>query len=94
LPLVSRNEVLTVLAGPLPEADLAAGLAQADAVAIMKVGRHLPKIRRVIEAAGLTDRATYVERGTLKAQIVLPLKDVPLTAPYFSMILIRKETAL
>jgi precorrin-2/cobalt-factor-2 C20-methyltransferase len=89
-PLVARNERLTVLPGPLSEAELTERIAGAESVAIMKVGRHLPKIRRVIEALGLTDRATYVERASLPEEVVLPLSDAPETAPYFSMILLTK----
>lgn len=90
LPLVARNERLTVLPGPLPEAELRAEIDRADTVVIMKVGRHLPKIRAVIAAMGLTDRAIYVERASLPAQVVLPLAKAPAEAPYFSMILLTK----
>ncbi len=90
MPLAARNERLTVLPGPLPEAELRDRIAGAESVAIMKVGRHLPKIRGVIDALGLTDRAVYVERATLPDEVVLPLADAPATAPYFSMILLTK----
>ena len=89
-PLVARNERLTVLPGPLPEAELRARIAGAESVAIMKVGRHMAKIRAVIDALGLTDRAAYVERASLPDQLVLPLADAPAAAPYFSMILLTK----
>ena len=89
-PLVARNERLTVLPGPLSEAELTERIAGAESVAIMKVGRHLPKIRRVIDCLGLTDRATYVERASLPEEVVLPLSEAPEAAPYFSMILLTK----
>lgn len=90
LPLVARNESLTVLPGPLPDADLAARIAGADAVAIMKIGRHLPRIRDLIAALGLLDRATYVARATMADEVVCPLAQAPDSAPYFSMILVTK----
>jgi precorrin-2/cobalt-factor-2 C20-methyltransferase len=90
MPLVARNERLTVLPGPLPEAELRDQIAGAESVVIMKVGRHLPKIRAVIDRLGLTGNATYVERATLAQQVVLPLADAPEVAPYFSMILLTK----
>lgn len=90
LPLVARNERLEVLPGPLPEDALRDRIAGADSLAIMKVGRHLPKIRGVIDALGLLDRAVYLERATLPEQRLMPLADAPDKAPYFSMILIRK----
>ncbi|WP_296424810.1 precorrin-2 C(20)-methyltransferase [Yoonia sp.] len=90
MPLAARNEQLTVLPGPLPEDALRARIDGAESVVIMKVGRHLTKIRGVIDALGLTDRAVYVERATLPEEVVLPLVDAPETAPYFSMILLTK----
>ncbi|WP_135505912.1 precorrin-2 C(20)-methyltransferase [Roseovarius aestuariivivens] len=89
-PLVARNERLTVLPGPLPEDELRFRIEGAEAVAIMKVGRHLPKIRGVIDRLGLTDRAVYVERASLPDEVVCPLADAPEKAPYFSMILLTK----
>ncbi|NVK07178.1 MAG: precorrin-2 C(20)-methyltransferase, partial [Marivivens sp.] len=64
--------------------------AGAESVAIMKVGRHLAKIRAVISELGLVEHATYIERATLQNQVVLPLRDAPENAPYFSMILLTK----
>ncbi len=90
MPLVARNERLTVLPGPLPEPELRARIDGAESVVITKVGRHLPKIRAVIADLGLTDQATYVERATLPQQVVLSLADAPEVAPYFSMILLTK----
>lgn len=90
MPLVARNERLTVLPGPLPEDQLRARIEGAESVVIMKVGRHLAKVRGVIDALGLTDGAVYVERATLREEVILPLADAPEKAPYFSMILLTK----
>ncbi len=90
MPLAARNERLTVLPGPLPEAELRSRIEGAESVVIMKVGRHLPKIRKVIDELGLTEQAKYVERATLPQEVVLPLRDAPEKAPYFSMILLTK----
>lgn len=89
-PLAARTECLTILPGTMAQDDLLKRVLAADAVAIMKVGRHLSKIRAVLEQAGLTDHAVYVERATLPVERVLPLADAPDTAPYFSMILVAK----
>ncbi len=90
MPLAARNERLTVLPGPLPEAELRARIKGAESVAIMKVGRHLEKIRGVIGELGLTDRAVYIERASLPEEVVCPLAEAPGKAPYFSMILLTK----
>ena len=89
-PLTARNDVLTVLPGPLPDAELKARIEAAQAVAIMKVGRHLPRVRMLLEGMGLTASAGYVERASLGAQQVSPLAQAPDEAPYFSMILVYK----
>jgi len=90
MPLAARNEVLTIIPGPLPEDELEARMKDADSLCIMKVGRHLPKLRDVITRLGLLDRAIYIERATLAAQTIVPLSQAPEKAPYFSMILITK----
>ncbi|MEM8731176.1 MAG: precorrin-2 C(20)-methyltransferase [Pseudomonadota bacterium] len=90
LPLAARNERLTVLPGPLPEPELRARIEGAESVAIMKVGRHLPKIRSVISDLGLTDQAVYIERASLPDEKICPLVEAPDKAPYFSMILLIK----
>lgn len=87
-PIAARNDTLTVIPGPLPEEDLRRRLENADAAAIIKLGRHLPKVRRILEDLGATGRAGYVERASLPQQIVLPLSEAPEKAPYFSMILV------
>ena len=89
--LVARNGSLTVVPGTLPEAELEHRIADTEAVAIMKVGRHLEKIRRVLSRLGLVETAGYVERATLPDQKVLKLADAPEQAPYFSMILIGRK---
>ena len=91
-PLAARNDVLTVVPAPLDEAALRARLEQAEAAAIIKVGRHLPKVRRVLEATDLLETARYIEHATMASQRVLPLRALPEdAAPYFSMILVHRR---
>ncbi len=90
-PLAARNDVLSVLPGPLDDDALRARIESASAVAIIKLGRHFSRIRALIEAMGLTDSAGYVERVSLESERVMPLADVTGdVAPYFSMILMYK----
>lgn len=91
-PLVYRDQTLLVLAGTLAEADLERMLANAQAAAIMKLGSNFEKVRRVIMALGLGDRALYVERATMSNEQIRPLAEVdPAQVPYFSMILVPGE---
>ena len=63
----------------------------ADCAVVMKVGRHLDKVRRVIERLGLLADARYIERATMAEERILALADVPGdSAPYFSTILVRR----
>ena len=60
-----------------------------DAAVVMKVGRHLPKIRRAVDRAGLLDRAVLVERGSMPEERIVPLRDCQDgEAPYFSLVLV------
>ena len=89
-PLAARNDVLSVLPAMLSDEALEQRIRDVDAVAIIKVGRHLPRVRAVIEAMGLTSNARYVEHATMASEKILPLADVGGdAAPYFSMILLH-----
>jgi len=93
-PLVSRNQVLTVVPAPLPEVELARRLAGVEAAAIMKVGKHLSKVKRVLSRLGLDSGARYVARVGMADEKVCGLAEVADdAAPYFSMILVRREEA-
>ncbi|MQA34821.1 precorrin-2 C(20)-methyltransferase [Modestobacter roseus] len=88
-PLVERDEVLTVLPGTLPADELAEWLATTDSAAVLKLGRTFGNVREAFDAAGVLDRAYYVERATTDRQRVAPLADVdPETVPYFSLALL------
>lgn len=91
-PLAARSDTLAVLPAPLPDEILRARLAESDAAAIIKLGRHYPRIRALLEAEGLTPHARYVERATLPEQRLVPLAEAgAVAAPYFSMILIHRR---
>lgn len=91
-PLAARNDVLTVIPAPLAAQEIESRLASADAAAIIKVGRHLEKVRDVLATLGLAEHARYVEHATMTNQRVVPLTEVDAaTAPYFSMVLVHKR---
>jgi precorrin-2/cobalt-factor-2 C20-methyltransferase len=78
-----------VLPATLPEAELERRLAEADAAVVMKVGRHLLKLRRALERSGRLARAIYVERGTMAAEKMIPLSaKTDDEAPYFAVVLV------
>jgi precorrin-2/cobalt-factor-2 C20-methyltransferase len=90
IPLVSRDDTLAVIPATLDEDQIAARVAARDSVAIVKLGRHIAKVRRVLDRLGLLDGAVYIEHATLPTQRVAPFACItPDLAPYFSMVLIR-----
>jgi precorrin-2/cobalt-factor-2 C20-methyltransferase len=89
-PITWGDDVLTVLPATLSRDDLARRLSATDAAVIMKLGRHLPKVRAALREAGLLERAIYVERATMAGERVVPLNALPEgeEAPYFAMIIV------
>ena len=94
LPLARRNETLTVVPAPLPDDALRAHFARAEALAIIKVGRHLSRIRALLAASARLDGSCLVEHATLATQRVAALRDLrDHAAPYFSMVLVPSLAA-
>ena len=88
-PIAQGDDVTVVLPGTLAESELVRHLKGAEAAVIMKVGRHLPRIRRALRSAGRLDRALYVERATTRAAMIMPLAGrSDDRAPYFSIVLV------
>jgi precorrin-2/cobalt-factor-2 C20-methyltransferase len=89
MPIAQGDDVFTVLPATLPEAELARRLSEADAAVVMKVGRHLPKLRRALAVSGRLSRAIYVERGTTVEEKMIPLTaKADDEAPYFAVVLV------
>lgn len=92
-PLCARSEILTVVPATLDAASLETRLRNSEALAIMKLGRHFAKARRVLTKMGLADSAVFVSHASLPHQNVCMLKDAPESAPYFSMIIVPGKDA-
>ncbi|MDN5859060.1 MAG: precorrin-2 C(20)-methyltransferase, partial [Pseudonocardia sp.] len=86
-PLVERDEVLTVLPGTLPRAELARRLADTDSAAVLKLGRTFPEVAGAITDAGRD--GCYVERATMDGQRTGRLSEIdPASVPYFAIALV------
>jgi precorrin-2/cobalt-factor-2 C20-methyltransferase len=91
-PITWGDDVLTVLTGTLPEADLVRHMAAADALVVMKTGRNLPKVRAALARAGRLGDAWLVERGTMPGQRVARLAEVEAAdCPYFAIVLVHGQ---
>ena len=91
-PLAAGDDLLAVIPGALPPEVMTRRLDGADAAVFIKVGRHVDKIRGVLDGLGLGDRARYVERATMAGQRVVALDRVSgADAPYLSTILVHRR---
>ncbi|HEY7666347.1 MAG TPA: precorrin-2 C(20)-methyltransferase [Xanthobacteraceae bacterium] len=89
VPIAQGDDVFTAIPASLPEDELTHRLRDTAAVVVMKLGRHLPKVRRALAHSGRLARALYVERGTMPGAVVTPLADKPDDcAPYFAVVLV------
>ena len=87
-PMTWGDDALVVLPATLPLDELTRRLALADAAVIMKIGRNFARARAALVAAGMAERAIYVERATMAGEVVTPLAEKrDDAAPYFSLIL-------
>jgi precorrin-2/cobalt-factor-2 C20-methyltransferase len=92
VPMTWGDDVLTVLMGTLPTADLITHMRAADALAIMKTGRNLPRVRAALQQAGRLNDAWLIERGSMPDQRVAKLADVDAAdCPYFAIVLVHGQ---
>ena len=91
-PMTWGDDVMTVLMGTLPEADLVRHMRAADALVVMKTGRNLPRVRSALAKAGRLQDAWLVERGTMPDQRIARLIDVDAAdCPYFAIVLVHGQ---
>ncbi len=93
-PLALQRDVLTVIPAPLPDDEIRRRLIATDSAALMKLGRHVGRVRNLLGELGLSQRAHYIEHATMTSEKILPLAEAPDPAPYFSLILVVSEGAL
>jgi len=90
--LATRNDVLKILPAPLDSGRLRLELKRAESVAIIKLGRHLERIRSLLIETGHAAEAVIVEHASRQNQKITPLLEFEGDkVPYFSLILCRRE---
>lgn len=90
-PITWGDDVLTVAMATLPEDELVRRIRDTDALVVMKIGRHLAKLRRAVAAAGREAQAWLVEHAAMPGQRVTPLAEATSATPYFSILLIHGQ---
>lgn len=73
-PLAVREQPFAVIPASLPPKRLEAILRDVDRAVILRVGRHLPKVRDALRAGRMGHGATLVENVSLGSQRITPLE--------------------
>lgn len=88
-PLSLLDDAVAIIPATRNDAQIRAMLDPADSAVIMKVGRHLPRVKALLADMGLLDGAVAVERATMTDQRILSLSEAS-SLSYFSLILVHK----
>ena len=92
LPLGLYDEPIALIPATMGADRIAAILRQCDRAVVMKVGRHLDKVKVALAAARMSESAILVENATLQGQRVRPLSVVTeQQVPYFSLIIAGRQ---
>ncbi|NHO19879.1 precorrin-2 C(20)-methyltransferase [Acetobacter oeni] len=90
IPITWGDDVLTVLTGTMPEAELIRHMQATDALVVMKTGRNLPRVRSALALTGRLEEAWLIERGTMPGQRVIRLAEAhDDDCPYFAIVLVH-----
>lgn len=91
-PVTWGDDVLTVLMGTLPEAELGHRMVGSDALVVMKIGRNFDKICRALKSSGRYDDAWLIQYATMPGQTVSRLAEATdKVTPYFSIIVVHGQ---
>ncbi len=91
-PIVSGNEIMTILMGTLEEEKLKLQIKKSDVLVIMKIGKNFKKIFKVLKELNLLGKACLITNATTKNEKIYKLDSINIeTAPYFSIILLKTK---
>lgn len=93
IPFASRQDICSIIPATAPYDKILATLENADSIAILKIGRHLEKIKRALDTYHMLKTATCVLYATMDTQRIVPLQDLD-TAPYFAIAFAHKKRKL
>ena len=89
-PLITGEQRLTVIPATVGDEALRQTLLNNDSVAILKPGRHRPRLLELLRETGRTADTLYIEQASRPGQrIIQRFEDIPATpGPYFALFLI------
>jgi precorrin-2/cobalt-factor-2 C20-methyltransferase len=90
IPLITGEQRLTVIPATAGDEVIRQTLLNSDSVAILKPGRHRPRLLELLRETGRTEDVLYIEQATRPAErIIRRFADIPATpGPYFALFLI------
>jgi len=89
VPLADGDDRVAILPAPRALADLPRLARDFETLLLLKAGRHLPKLRAALAAAGLDARAWVVADASRPGERVAPLADAGDAQGYFTTVLVR-----
>jgi precorrin-2/cobalt-factor-2 C20-methyltransferase len=91
-PLITGEQRLTVIPATASDEALRQALLNSDSVAILKPGRHRPRLLELLQETGRAEDTLYIEQASRPAErIVRRFADIPATpGPYFALFLVMK----
>lgn len=94
VPLALGEEVVVVTPATLPDARLRALLEVADVLVVLKVGGHLRRLKALLAEYGRLESAWLAAELSGEGEAIWRLDaDAPLTAPYMSLVIARRDAA-
>ena len=89
-PLITGDQRLTVIPATAGDAALREALLGSDSIAILKPGRHRPRLLELLRETGRAGDTLYIEQASRSAErIIKHIEDIPATpGPYFALFLV------
>ncbi len=90
IPLMTGEQRLTVIPATAGDEALRQALLNSDSVAILKPGRHRPRLLELLRETGRMEDTLYIEQASRPTQqIIRRFADIPATpGPYFALFLV------
>jgi len=90
IPLITGEQRLTVIPATAGDEVLRRTLLDSDSVAILKPGRHRPRLLDLLRETGRADEVIYIEQASRTGQrIIESFDEIPATpGPYFALFLV------
>ncbi|MDS4027920.1 MAG: precorrin-2 C(20)-methyltransferase [Candidatus Contendobacter sp.] len=89
-PLITGDQRLTVIPATAGDEALRSALLGSDSVAILKPGRHRPRLLELLRETGRAEEVWYIEQASRPAErVIRRFHEIPATpGPYFALFLV------